>query len=245
MRKRTFLTNILVFVSEGDLNFNSEVDVPYVQSYNHNFLVVDALEEEGIEHIIQRYMSKPGTDLDLLQQFQIYEAVLQYEDGEETNGGNPFRLLDENIRKTLRCRKSMVDSTERRKSRRHSTGTSNVYALNKKNSINNNNNNVGLCLQPQTNREEDDDTSSSHSSEMGNPDPGLNGKYKDNNQGRWLLLKIMAFSALFIELNSSNISTFETIGYNVMKLCQINTNFGTSLLRKGNLTVTITLSISS
>ncbi|XP_044746881.1 FH1/FH2 domain-containing protein 3 [Coccinella septempunctata] len=143
----------------------------------------DALEEQGIEHIIQRYMSKPGTDLDLLQQFQIYEAVLQYEDGEETSG-NPFRLLDENIRKTLRCRKSMVDSTERRKSRRHSTGTSNVYALNKKNSINNNNNNVGLCLQPQTNREEDDDTSSSHSSELGNPDPNLNGRYKDGNQAR-------------------------------------------------------------
>ncbi|KAL3284446.1 hypothetical protein HHI36_018605 [Cryptolaemus montrouzieri] len=81
----------------------------------------DALEEQGIEHIIQRYMSKPGTDLDLLQQFQIYEAVLQFEDGEETNG-NPFRLLDENIRKTLRCRKSVVDSSERRKSRRHSTG---------------------------------------------------------------------------------------------------------------------------
>ncbi|KAK9886767.1 hypothetical protein WA026_018417 [Henosepilachna vigintioctopunctata] len=81
----------------------------------------DALEEQGIEHIIQRYMSKPGTDLDLLQQFQIYEAVLQYEDGAET-GGNPFRLLDENIRKTLRCRKSVTDSAERRKSRRHSTG---------------------------------------------------------------------------------------------------------------------------
>ncbi|XP_045465037.1 FH1/FH2 domain-containing protein 3 isoform X2 [Harmonia axyridis] len=143
----------------------------------------DSLEEQGIEHIIQRYMSKPGTDLDLLQQFQIYEAVLQYEDGEETSG-NPFRLLDESIRKTLRCRKSMVDSTERRKSRRHSTGTSNVYALNKKNSINNNNNNVGLCLQPQTNQEDDDDTSSSHSSEMGNPDPNLNGRYKDNNQAR-------------------------------------------------------------
>jgi hypothetical protein len=61
----------------------------------------DALEEQEIERIIQRYMSKPGTDLDLLQQFQIYEAVLQYEDGEEI-GGTPIRHLDESIRKTLR-----------------------------------------------------------------------------------------------------------------------------------------------
>ncbi|KAJ8934915.1 hypothetical protein NQ314_013105 [Rhamnusium bicolor] len=74
----------------------------------------DALEEQGFEAIIQRYMSKPGTDLDLLQQFQIYEAVLQYEDGEEVSG-TPIRHLDESIRKTIRNRKSVVESTERRK----------------------------------------------------------------------------------------------------------------------------------
>lgn len=54
---------------------------------------VDALEEQGIESIVQRYMSKPGTDLDLLQQFQIYEAVLQYEDGEDKGVGAPLRHL--------------------------------------------------------------------------------------------------------------------------------------------------------
>lgn len=54
---------------------------------------VDALEEQGFESIVQRYMSKPGTDLDLLQQFQIYEAVLQYEDGEEKGSGTPLRHL--------------------------------------------------------------------------------------------------------------------------------------------------------
>lgn len=44
---------------------------------------VDCLEEQGIEGIIQRYMSKQGTDLDLLRQFQIYEAVLHHEDGND------------------------------------------------------------------------------------------------------------------------------------------------------------------
>ncbi|XP_026684541.1 FH1/FH2 domain-containing protein 3-like [Diaphorina citri] len=67
---------------------------------------VDALEEQGIAAVIRRYMSKPGTDLDLLRQFQIYEAVLQHEDGEDK--GTPLRQLDEAIRKTLRNRKSLT-----------------------------------------------------------------------------------------------------------------------------------------
>lgn len=86
---------------------------------------VDLLEEQDIESVIRKYMSKPGTDLDLLRQFQIYEAVLQHEDGEEK--GTPLKQLDETIRKTLRNRKSLTNGTinndERRKSRRHSTGT--------------------------------------------------------------------------------------------------------------------------
>lgn len=41
-------------------------------------------------------MSRPGTDLDLLRQFQIYEAVLQHEDGEDK--GAPLRQLDETVR---------------------------------------------------------------------------------------------------------------------------------------------------
>lgn len=131
----------------------------------------DALEEQGIEAIIQRYMAKPGTDLDLLQQFQIYEAVLQYEDGEEKCA--PIRHLDENIRKTLRSRKSMVDSTERRKSRRHSTGNTPL------NGTLNNNNNRNCVLQP--NLEGDDESSSTHSSDMNN----INGSYKENNKGMY------------------------------------------------------------
>lgn len=43
-------------------------------------------------------MSKQGTDLDLLRQLQIYEAVLQHEDGVENTGVTPLRQLDETIR---------------------------------------------------------------------------------------------------------------------------------------------------
>ncbi|XP_055702858.1 FH1/FH2 domain-containing protein 3 isoform X2 [Phlebotomus papatasi] len=76
----------------------------------------DFLEQQGMEGVIQRYMSRPGTDLDLLDQLQLYEAVLKFEDG-ETDG---IRIPDNSVRKTLRYR--ATDSAERRKSRRHSTG---------------------------------------------------------------------------------------------------------------------------
>ncbi len=42
--------------------------------------VTDHLEEQGMERIIQHHMNKKGADLDLLEQFQIYEAVLKQED---------------------------------------------------------------------------------------------------------------------------------------------------------------------
>lgn len=79
----------------------------------------DFLEQQSMESIIQRYMSRTGTDLDLLDQFQLYEAALRFEDGESDE---IIRLPDNAVRKTLRYRSS--NSTERRKSRRHSTGTS-------------------------------------------------------------------------------------------------------------------------
>lgn len=129
-------------------------------------------------------MAKPGTDLDLLQQFQIYEAVLQYEDGEE-KCGTPLRHLDESIRKTLRNRKSVVDSTERRKSRRHSTGNTPLH---------NNNNNMRNNLLLKTNPENDDESSSTHSSDLNN----LNGGYKDSNKGK---MSLISFEVVFVLLN--------------------------------------------
>ncbi|XP_030572749.1 uncharacterized protein LOC115771272 isoform X2 [Drosophila novamexicana] len=79
----------------------------------------DLLEQQGMETVIQRYMSKPGTDLDLLDQLQLYEAVLKFEDGESDGQ----RLPQNSLRKTQRCRPGS-GTTERRKSRRHSTDNS-------------------------------------------------------------------------------------------------------------------------
>lgn len=45
----------------------------------------DILEYQGMEGIIQHYTSQPGTDLDLLDQLQLYDMVLKYEDGEIDN----------------------------------------------------------------------------------------------------------------------------------------------------------------
>ncbi|XP_026462280.1 LOW QUALITY PROTEIN: FH1/FH2 domain-containing protein 3-like [Ctenocephalides felis] len=81
----------------------------------------DFLERQGMEGIVQRYMSRPGTDLDLLRQLQVYEAVLRFEDGDDEG----LRQLDDTIRKTLRDRPNNPNEhCERRKSRRHSTGAS-------------------------------------------------------------------------------------------------------------------------
>ncbi|PBC29729.1 FH1/FH2 domain-containing protein [Apis cerana cerana] len=143
---------------------------------------VDCLEEQGIEGIIQRYMSKQGTDLDLLRQFQIYEAVLHHEDGNDR--GSPIRQLDDNIRKTLRNRKSLVDSHERRKSRRHSTGTSPLSMslnarlsprLNHSLGLSSLNNTLNSSLP-----DDDDESSSSQSSQGHLGEVQLNGSYKEN-----------------------------------------------------------------
>jgi hypothetical protein len=117
-------------------------------------------------------MSKQGTDLDLLRQFQIYEAVLHHEDGEEK--GTPLKQLDETVRKTLRNRKSLTESmmAERRKSRRHSTGTS-PLSSSLSGSMRVNNSSV------QNSAAVDDDESESSSSRS-SPGHELNGSYKES-----------------------------------------------------------------
>lgn len=76
----------------------------------------DYLEEQGMESIIQRYMSRADTDLDLLDQFQLYEAALRFEDGVSDE---IIHYPDNVMRKTLRYCSS--ETTEKRKSRRQST----------------------------------------------------------------------------------------------------------------------------
>ncbi|XP_078054562.1 FH1/FH2 domain-containing protein 3 isoform X10 [Mustelus asterias] len=78
--------------------------------------VVDCLEEQGMEAISQRHLNKKGTDLDLIEQFNIYEMGLKHEDGDDdtvTLSGRKDRRrssLGVNERRGL----------ERRRSRRHS-----------------------------------------------------------------------------------------------------------------------------
>lgn len=45
--------------------------------------VSDALEEQGLEKIVQYHMHRKGAERDLLDQFLLYEAVLHHEDGVE------------------------------------------------------------------------------------------------------------------------------------------------------------------
>ncbi|XP_051791582.1 FH1/FH2 domain-containing protein 3-like isoform X2 [Erpetoichthys calabaricus] len=80
--------------------------------------VVDCLEEQGIEAIAQRHLNKKGTDLDLVEQFNIYEMTLRHEDGDDDSQPPPMGRKDR--------RRSSVGGTserrglERRRSRRHS-----------------------------------------------------------------------------------------------------------------------------
>ncbi|CAH4038543.1 unnamed protein product [Pieris brassicae] len=77
---------------------------------------VDALHDQGIDDIIQFYMSRQGTDLDLLRQLHIYDAVLIYEDGMES--GSAVKQLDDSILKSIRRRNINV-TNDFRKSKRY------------------------------------------------------------------------------------------------------------------------------
>ncbi|XP_077086263.1 FH1/FH2 domain-containing protein 3 isoform X2 [Siphateles boraxobius] len=45
--------------------------------------LLDILEDQGMESVSQRYLGRKGTDLDLLEQLNIYEVSLRHEDGDE------------------------------------------------------------------------------------------------------------------------------------------------------------------
>nr|XP_032630147.1 FH1/FH2 domain-containing protein 3 isoform X5 [Chelonoidis abingdonii] len=79
--------------------------------------VVDCLEELGIEAISQRHLNKKGTDLDLVEQFNIYEMTLRHEDGDETADPPPNGRKD---RRRASLGSSERRGLERRRSRRHS-----------------------------------------------------------------------------------------------------------------------------
>ncbi|XP_056299505.1 FH1/FH2 domain-containing protein 3-like isoform X2 [Pseudoliparis swirei] len=88
--------------------------------------MVDCLEEQGIEAMAQRHVRRKGTDLDLVEQFNIYEMTLRHEDGDDES------QLPPSVRKE--CRRASVGGTnerrglERRRSRRHSLQNSRGHA---------------------------------------------------------------------------------------------------------------------
>ncbi|XP_031709482.1 FH1/FH2 domain-containing protein 3 isoform X4 [Anarrhichthys ocellatus] len=88
--------------------------------------MVDCLEEQGIEAMAQRHLSRKGSDLDLVEQFNIYEMILRHEDGDDET------QLPPSVRKDRR--RASVGGTnerrglERRRSRRHSLQNSRGHA---------------------------------------------------------------------------------------------------------------------
>ncbi|XP_052000623.1 FH1/FH2 domain-containing protein 3 isoform X2 [Xyrauchen texanus] len=80
--------------------------------------VVDSLEEQGMETMVQRHLNRKGTDLDLVEQFNIYEMTLRHEDGDDEAQPPPSGHKSR--------RRASVGATperrglERRRSRRHS-----------------------------------------------------------------------------------------------------------------------------
>ncbi|XP_068022998.1 LOW QUALITY PROTEIN: FH1/FH2 domain-containing protein 3 [Melanerpes formicivorus] len=79
--------------------------------------VVDCLEELGIEAVSQRHLNKKGTDLDLVEQFNIYEMTLKHEDGDES-ADLPASGCKDRRRASLSAGERR--GLERRRSRRHS-----------------------------------------------------------------------------------------------------------------------------
>ncbi|XP_036740876.2 FH1/FH2 domain-containing protein 3 isoform X4 [Manis pentadactyla] len=82
--------------------------------------VVDCLEELGIAAVSQRHLNKRGTDLDLVEQLNIYEMVLRHEDGDETAEPPPSGRQDRRRASVCLGGTGEHRGLDRRRSRRHS-----------------------------------------------------------------------------------------------------------------------------
>ncbi|XP_073069025.1 FH1/FH2 domain-containing protein 3 isoform X7 [Manis javanica] len=82
--------------------------------------VVDCLEELGIAAVSQRHLNKRGTDLDLVEQLNIYEMVLRHEDGDETAEPPPSGRQDRRRASVCSGGTGEHRGLDRRRSRRHS-----------------------------------------------------------------------------------------------------------------------------
>ncbi|XP_059478171.1 uncharacterized protein LOC132198257 isoform X2 [Neocloeon triangulifer] len=131
---------------------------------------VDAVEAQGMKEIVEKYMSRQGTDLDLLRQFKIYEAVLSFEDGDEDGESASIIMIDEALRKSLRNRKICSEDSPsiERKSRRWLNNYNNNRIMNQQ---------LIVTIDP----DDDDYTSSSRSSPSIGDLEFIVGNYENHN----------------------------------------------------------------
>ncbi|KAG7280456.1 hypothetical protein CRUP_033757 [Coryphaenoides rupestris] len=85
--------------------------------------MVDALEEQGMEAVSQRHLGRRGTDLDLVEQLNIYEATLRHEDGDDDDSQAPPPGQKDRRRPSIEGGDKKC-GLERRRSRRASLGRS-------------------------------------------------------------------------------------------------------------------------
>ncbi|NXO71194.1 FHOD1 protein, partial [Phainopepla nitens] len=73
--------------------------------------VTDCLEQQGMEQVVQQYLGSKGTDLDLKQQFTLYESALKLEDDVEEApvGGRKERRRTEEGRRGWRSQGGSQD----------------------------------------------------------------------------------------------------------------------------------------
>ncbi|XP_076005962.1 FH1/FH2 domain-containing protein 3-like isoform X2 [Genypterus blacodes] len=82
--------------------------------------MVDGLEEQGMETVSQRHLGRKGTDLDLVEQLNIYETTLRHEDGND-DSQPPAKGRRDRRRASLNG-DNKKPGLERRRSRRASLG---------------------------------------------------------------------------------------------------------------------------
>ncbi|XP_054911906.1 FH1/FH2 domain-containing protein 3 isoform X4 [Poeciliopsis prolifica] len=82
--------------------------------------MVDSLEEQGMDTVSQRHLGRKGTDLDLVEQLNIYETTLRHEDGDDDSQPPPTGCRDR--RRVSLGGAEKHRGLERRRSRRASLG---------------------------------------------------------------------------------------------------------------------------
>ncbi|NWR84557.1 FHOD1 protein, partial [Furnarius figulus] len=87
--------------------------------------VTDYLEQQGMEHVVQEYLGSKGTDLDLKQQFTLYESALKLEDDmeEPPSGGRKERRRTDEGRRGWRSQGSCSEPSADAQSLLESPGT--------------------------------------------------------------------------------------------------------------------------